>query len=84
MSSWSYVKLASTFVLLTASIVWSYTVVVTRRMGLAQMEVNRMTIEEAKAKLDAVLQDYNRGLITNDEKQGDIFEILYAILYPAG
>jgi len=68
----------------TASIAWSYTVAVTRRIGLAQMEVNRMTIEEAKAKLDAVLQDYNRGLITNDEKQGDIFEILYAILYPAG
>ena len=28
--------------LLTASIAWSYTVVVTRRMGLAQMEVNEM------------------------------------------
>ncbi|MDD4987253.1 MAG: hypothetical protein PHQ43_16070 [Dehalococcoidales bacterium] len=41
-----------------------------------------MTHEQAKVALELILQQYNKGLVTEGEKNNRVFEILYQVLYP--
>jgi len=40
------------------------------------------TIKESRERLERVLMEYRKGLITEKEKNDEVFAILYQVLYP--